>query len=269
MALWQAAVLGDALDLRSGRTGRVHSVFDHAVNLLIDTNLWTILGDADRLSPFSIALAHWPDAGIGARAGDAVQIRAGFVGLGANVVDCRAVPCWSGQPWANAAGRLEQRLTAVEAAARARAWAGTAPLVARLSDALGRGLGVDDALAQMVGCGPGLTPSGDDAIVGVLAGLHLSPDVKDGPQMARHLADALAPRLAGTTDISRHLLMQAAQGHISRPLHHLGAALQGSGDLPIALTRVLSIGATSGADACLGLVGALQGRMIHAERIAA
>jgi hypothetical protein len=270
--MWQAAVIGDALDVATGRTGRVHSVFDHAVNLLIDADLWTITADVHRLSPFSIALTSWPAAGLGVRAGDIAQVRAGFVGLGAGVVDCRAAQRWSGRRWAGAAGGLEQRLAIAETAARPRAWAGTGLLVARFLDSLRRGEALHGALAQMVGRGPGLTPSGDDALVGILAALHLSPDDTDGSGVARRLASALASHLGGTTDISRHLLLQAARGQITRTLHDLGHRLhapRSAHDLQNALNAALDVGATSGADACLGLVSTLQDRMTRVERFAA
>jgi hypothetical protein len=126
---------------------------------------------------------------------------------------------------------------------------------------------LDSVLTQMVGRGPGLTPSGDDAMVGILAALHLSPG--SSPAMARRLADALAPHLAGTTDISRHLLIQAGRGQIGRPLHELGRSLWSGLGLQPALEAALDVGATSGADACLGLVGALQHMTAQVERVAA
>jgi hypothetical protein len=113
-----------------------------------------------------------------------------------------------------------------------------------------------DVLARVVGRGPGLTPSGDDMLVGIMAALRLAPS----PLAGRHanlLAEAVAPFLASTTDLSAHLLRQATQGHFGRALHELVAALADDtepGPLHERIGRALASGATSGADACSGVI---------------
>jgi hypothetical protein len=93
-------------------------------------------------------------------------------------------------------------------------------------------------------------------LVGILAALRLAPS----PLAKAHanvLAEAVAPLLASTTALSAHLLRQATHAHFGRALHELVAALAGDtapGPLHECIGRVLATGATSGADACSGVV---------------
>ncbi len=90
------------------------------------------------------------------------------------------------------------------------------------------------------GLGPGLTPSGDDALAGILLAARLGrPEAED------HLV-ALAKSVA-THEISRAFLIWAARGQSIEPVHRLLA-----GDATAA-RDLLAFGHTSGADVALGL----------------
>ena len=67
------------------------------------------------------------------------------------------------------------------------------------------------AVAGLVGRGPGLTPSGDDALAGALLVAHAL-----GTGAA--LADAVRARLGATTAVSAALLDAAADGYAARPV---------------------------------------------------
>jgi hypothetical protein len=124
---------------------------------------------------------------------------------------------------------------------------------------------------RVVGAGPGLTPAGDDVLVGVLAAL----GAVDDPGAAgrrRRLVDALEPHLRGTTEVSAHLLRQASRGLIGAAAHRLRSVLLvGStpADVDAAVARVLAVGATSGADAATGLLAGLPISFRLTERAAA
>ncbi|MBL8350540.1 MAG: DUF2877 domain-containing protein [Burkholderiaceae bacterium] len=285
MAL-QAIAVGCEVDLREPQAGRVHSVFDRAVNLLVGGELWTVFGPDHPDSPFGLRLAAGGLATLrGLRAGDPVQVRAGRAGLGRQVIDGRAAARWAPKPWPTVAAGLAQRLDAVSEAARARAWPGSEPLANAVMQALvqalmqalpacgaGSGPGLAEAVRRTVGRGPGLTPAGDDVLVGILTLLSSSTAGEAGARATARLAEALAPRLRSTTDLSRHLILQAARGRPGGALQALGQALLGgaTGDgLRAALEPVLATGATSGADACVGLVAACRLVFPAAERIAA
>lgn len=113
---------------------------------------------------------------------------------------------------------------------------------------------------RIIGFGGGLTPDGDDYLLGYFAGLSLSRC----PSLALHrqrLAEVVVPRLTRTNDISRHYLGRAAGGHFSEALTLLGAQLCAPFD-PLALancaTGVMAFGAASGADCMAGFLHGLR-----------
>jgi hypothetical protein len=112
---------------------------------------------------------------------------------------------------------------------------------------VGNALG-DDA-AMLLGLGPGLTPSGDDFLGGLMLALH---HVHRGAQ-ARGLWRWLEPRLSRTTPISAAHLAAAAAGEGHEALH---AALlnlfQRRPGWPAALDALAAIGHCSGWDALAG-----------------
>ena len=112
------------------------------------------------------------------------------------------------------------------------------------------------ALSPLIGLGPGLTPSGDDVIGGALIVLHLL-----GEDRARDaLWAALRPHAkTATGDISFAHLEAAAEGLGHEAMHRIGNALMsGDDNLREKLDAVHAIGHTSGWDALVGIVAALE-----------
>jgi hypothetical protein len=109
---------------------------------------------------------------------------------------------------------------------------------------------------RLLGRGPGLTPAGDDALVGYIAMAAHARAAWGLPDPAP-LAAALAARAPGrTTRVSAALLAAAADGRYA-PV--LGAVCRAGPDaLPAAVARLAAIGATSGLDTLVG-VGAACG----------
>lgn len=270
----QAVSLGRHIDVWTPRAGVVHSTFDRAVNLLIDGELWTLLDAARPDAPFGIRLAPGP-GGCGVRAGDRVHVRAGCLSVGHVVVDCRAASRWTPAPWPQPAAGLGVRLAALERMTNPRAWPESIFMATDVADALRRsGSGSDADLAsavrRTVGRGPGLTPAGDDVLVGVFAVLTSGVAGATDDRAASRLASAMAGPLRSTPDISRHLLDQASRGLTGRALHDLGkTVMEAAPDnlLAGAVERVFDTGGSSGADACMGLVAAC--RLSFASRRAA
>ncbi len=110
-----------------------------------------------------------------------------------------------------------------------------------------------ELLRGLVGAGPGTTPSGDDVIVGVLAGLQAAGRAR----AARTLARRALRLLPATTAASGHYLSAAADARFGEHVHELVAAL--SAGRPPARTIGLAArwGATSGIDLLFGLAAAL------------
>jgi len=115
----------------------------------------------------------------------------------------------------------------------------------------GNALGND--AAQLIGLGPGLTPSGDDYFGGVLVALRW---LGRGPQ-ADSLWRWLEPRLAERTSaISAAHLAAAASGQVHEALHEVLENLSAwqVPDLHPSLARLDAVGHTSGWDALAGIV---------------
>jgi hypothetical protein len=121
---------------------------------------------------------------------------------------------------------------------------------------------VNAAVAGMVGAGQGLTPSGDDALCGILLTLRALG------RLDAHAAVALAVRgrLGATTSISAALLCAAADGWAAPPVIRLltritAASPAGSHTILDTQDRdvltILAIGHTSGADLLTGVTATL------------
>lgn len=126
-----------------------------------------------------------------------------------------------------------------------------------LSTRLGMG-GCADGVAGLLGRGPGLTPSGDDALAGALLVAHALGSA--GP-----LAAAVRARLDATTAVSAALLDAAADGFAARDVVTLvDAALAGDETAVAAvLPRVLALGHSSGRDLVTGITGTLTALAAH------
>lgn len=109
-------------------------------------------------------------------------------------------------------------------------------------------------LLPLIGLGPGLTPSGDDAIGGALIALHLLGE----DSVCDLLWQGLAPYArTATGDISFAHLSAAAEGFGHEAIHHLiNSVMEGGADFSRALDAVHAIGHTSGWDALAGVAAA-------------
>ncbi len=265
-AVIAALRMGYALDVDRDCAGAVHSVFSRAVNLEIEGEMWTLLASDCADLPFGIRLPVRSFEDLAIREGGCVHARAGFLGLGRPgrriVVDCRAAPRWAPSPPSAILPGFAARLARLSQAAAARAWFGSRAMARAATRSLQSGARpLEEALAGIVGCGPGLTPAGDDVLVGILAVLSspLSGDAgAEAHQAMRRAVEGLAPR---TTALSGHMLRQAARGLLGRMPHDLVGALAGglaADEFDCALRSIAATGATSGADVCMGVLEAAQ-----------
>ena len=257
----QALSIGPSLNLFAPGVGFVHSVFAGATNLEVSGSLWTLLVADGADLPMGIRVAVRDFRTLGLREGDQVDVKSGFIGVGSSVsrfvVDCRAVPQWiPAYP-----GRLEpglaRRLAVVAADVCGRSWSGSAKMAHAVRSALEASDAIANVLASVVGRGPGLTPAGDDVLVGILAVLSSSHSGSAGAQVAKSLGQLILPLIPTTTYVSGHLLRHAANGLFGRAVHELLSALIGDQPrqkLAETVRRILETGATSGADTCEGLL---------------
>ncbi|HEX4805783.1 MAG TPA: DUF2877 domain-containing protein [Conexibacter sp.] len=106
-----------------------------------------------------------------------------------------------------------------------------------------------EAVRLLVGWGPGLTPSGDDVLVGLAAGAALRAEGWGANALLERAARAAPAR---TTFVSAALLRAAAAGVFAPALRALGEAAGGAG-ATAAIERVARIGSRSGLDLLVGV----------------
>lgn len=107
------------------------------------------------------------------------------------------------------------------------------------------------------GIGPGLTPAGDDLLLGAMHGLWASLEPAHARQFGDVLASAAIPR---THALSAAWLQAAASGEAAEPWHDLvnAMALQDEDRFHDSAMRILPTGHTSGSDALGGFLGVLR-----------
>lgn len=242
------------LDAGSGTLGHVHSVFERAINLQWpDGSLLALHGSGPLLAPFAASVDHveplrWLRIGtpvtIGAR-------RLVAEGLSipwprAEVVDC------SVDPAGGRGGRSPRHL---------RHWRGrhsasldSAPGVAgraRLAAAIRErdAARLIAGAGTLLGLGDGLTPSGDDCLVGALAVLHYVDREWLPPSAVGAIAGSARER---TTTIGREFVLHALAGRFSEPVLAVLHAISPD-EQRRAVARLARLGATSGADTLCGM----------------
>jgi len=110
------------------------------------------------------------------------------------------------------------------------------------------------AAKQLAGLGIGLTPSGDDFIIGALYASWIIHPFEIAFALAKEIAEAAAPL---TTSLSAAWLRSAGRGEAGILWHDLFNALIAGEDLQLPITNLLTVGETSGADALAGFFGVM------------
>jgi hypothetical protein len=108
---------------------------------------------------------------------------------------------------------------------------------------------LDGAARVLAGLGPGLTPSGDDVLGGMLFALRVVRGPAEEPRLAE-VADGVT-----TNTIARAFLRWASRGQALAPVHDLvQAAVRGDHEAARTAAQALAaVGESSGADFALGL----------------
>ncbi len=254
---------------------RVLSVHRRVLNLEAENGqLLAFIHPQIGLGPFHIQLTH---------AVDFSSLRPGMTGwkdgalyqVGGLRIDGRRLHLWDAtlppapspfptRSWQIAQEAAEQRLQTHPVAAELNK-----PTWTRLQSglqALSQGLqthhqpSIAAAVDQLAGLGPGLTPAGDDLLLGAMARVfflesnrNALPDASSDPAWE---AGVMFERAAMKTNrLSRAWLWHAAHRRFSEPWHALHEALTQADENRIrnAIHRIAAIGATSGRLALMGL----------------
>jgi hypothetical protein len=271
--------------LRAARRGRIHSIYRTAFNVALPPGDLIVIADpAVGGLPNGVLVDLGPDhRDLGLAPDQVVLLDEGSIAvpaIGFRIALDSAVS-WSprlpaadrgaGRRWCHRAGDV-RALAAIRTMASDTGSAGLGGLLAGVRSRLlplhaARAAAVLDQLAaalpgddvdaggriarRLVGLGPGLTPSGDDALIGLAAALHAT-----GHRARGFLAEALDDAPARTTAVAATLLQHAADGEFSERLQRLLAALLGDDDaaVPSAVEEAIAWGATSGTDCLVGVL---------------
>jgi Protein of unknown function (DUF2877) len=278
---------------QGSHTGTVHSVFHKAANIALDDSMLALLSDELPRMPNSVRLAAvvadellWS-----LKPGMEVQVGSGrvFIPDLDFILHLPELPAWEPRPelmayrWSREIVAYHVRLLARYLVDRSRQdglalLAGplllgqqiretpllrmALPMLRMLSLATWQQdiAGVEAATHGLAGLGPGLTPSGDDALGGFAAVMallssRLSADAAPREHVATVIASAAQSR---TTALSAILLAHAARGEVAEPLGTLLLTLalptEASESLLQQADRVLEFGANSGSDTLLGIL---------------
>ena len=279
---WRAESIGDAVPLRV--SGTVHSVFAHACNIeTASGDLVTLLASTQGNGPRGIKLAH-AAALLYARLSAGQEVLIGQAQLrvpaAAVAIDFAGARVWSGEIAAVSPNVCARALRRVRSILCERVFLqGFVPLIAgsrpaqsafdrafieRLSSTLPAlaqatvrhdSVEVAGIAAQLVGLGPGLTPSGDDFLTGYLAALWSRAGTDGGiAALLTRIDVSLTPLFLRTNAISRQMLRDAVQGRFAEHLLDVISALAHAGDVVHATMRALESGHSSGADTLCGLL---------------
>ncbi len=256
--------------LQTPGEGVVRGVYRHSVNVETQGLFFTVLHPTPDSGPACAILAEGADfSDLGVLPGQTVRWERGALEMGglrlvfsgATVCDCRfgaqALPL----PDPAAAARRLEALLAPAAQKNAARWG------EELREALDQRAGSvcaaleqradpAGAVRQLVGFGPGLTPSGDDILTGLYAALRV---LGGGAADLEGLEQALAACAGRTTQVGGWMLTCALDGRWRASLQAVLAACADPAltSLPAAVEQLLTVGASSGYDMCSGVHRAL------------
>ncbi len=114
------------------------------------------------------------------------------------------------------------------------------------------------ALRLIIGRGKGLTPSGDDMLIGAMAANIFLPRLPKA--FAENMLQILSGDVKATTTVSEHYLRCALQGRFNEPIKDLLQALctrSGIETIEKKIMNITEIGHTSGLDMLTGFAAAL------------
>jgi hypothetical protein len=257
---------------------RVLHVFQPVVNLINEHgDVLSIVIQALGRGPFSIQLDRNMDLQPLVTAASVVAVLGNTLHVGEIAIDLAPAQPWEPRPaWASAglpletyASHIRSILEAeapddsmallltgsdpearIQARFRAKAAAGAALIRSGLQDLQPQTLAA--GARALAGLGIGLTPAGDDYLVGIMHGLWLTRPEREAASLCQAIHEAADGR---TNSLSQAWLAAAARGESGEVWHNLLAAPENQ--LDDTIRRILPTGHTSGADALAGFLTVL------------
>ncbi|MGQ0668441.1 MAG: oxamate carbamoyltransferase subunit AllH family protein [Actinomycetota bacterium] len=246
--------------LSAGGEGTVLAWFPRACYVSLPGGLLVLVGPTVPPGPIHLALDRpLPPT----KTGSTVRVSGGRVAVGDRTIDVLTAVAWSG-PLPSPRAVLATTGAAARAALDVAAGSALASdqfrdRALRARRALRAG-NLEKSADILAGLGPGLTPSGDDALAGILFAIRAAAGETIEPRAA------LVAGSARSGPIPRAFLAWAARGQALQPAHDLLLAVtaeDGEGAARAAWA-LGAVGETSGADFLLGLAWGLEA----AQRVA-
>ena len=238
---------------------RILHVFEHACNLINERReVLSVVAPQIGAGPFNLLLEEDICFSNSLRLESPVSVSAHQLTLGDLTIQTGQAKCWSPRPdWE----RLQIRRTEILNPLPSLPISITQPLLPHsLLSNLSSALVTEDIsstqkiTSQLAGLGAGLTPAGDDFLLGSMyAAWIIHP-----PEVAKILAEGIANIAAPlTTSLSAAWLRAGSRGEAGAVWHEFFEALiaADSAQTQNALEKILAVGETSGADALSGFLG--------------
>ncbi len=246
-------------------------IFDHALNLIDATGaIISIVPGSIGAGPFSLVVAGERPFPAIISSQDSIRKTATSLHLGPLEIDLRPAKVWQPTPpWSLLQEQQKQWLAILPALQTAvnqqqdRLTAGSptqfanqfyaATSAAQQAIAQTEAAELETAVFKLAGLGPGLTPAGDDFLLGLLLGLWATRPEAEVLKMAKIVVETAVPR---TTQLSAAWLVAAAQGEAWLAWHRLLAGLLAGYGWEQPFNQILNNGATSGIAAQMGFLAA-------------
>ena len=242
--------------LATSHRPQILHVFNHACNLINENGeILSIVSPLIGNGPFHAVVKDQVDFTEALPIGSRVSISGDQLQIENLIVTLADARYWSPRPaWAGLyenLGQIASQLASLPIPSTQL----PGPLIANISSAVARGdISSSKALAsRLAGLGMGLTPSGDDFMMGAIYAAWMIHPCLTAQRLSEEIANTAAPL---TTSLSAAYLRAAGRGEAGMQWHKFCEALISHKDDQIrdSMDAILSIGATSGEDALAGFL---------------
>lgn len=278
--------------IQKGKKGVVHSVYKNVINISVEGHIVSIQADILPKTPFSLTVYSCPILfqELEIHKGDEVDFQKSQFSIGSYIFNVDSTNIWDAQLTRRFCVNRESSKREIETLSKNLAIYGkndglgklpwffletspddefkqnmnhvvsiALPLVQNLLRNAGEGRIDVSAVkgASLIGLGPGLTPSGDDFLIGLLSVLLSTKDNKAVvQQFAECLKSEVIKNVNKTTFLSRELLLCGCRGDFSEPFHYFYDSLITNDAKQILSSSIdfINTGHTSGTDALSGIL---------------
>ncbi len=261
--------------LADSTSARILHLFDCACNLINDQgDILSLVTPEIGAGPFAVVVPAARPFTATLSLSDKVDINDNILQIGPTKIDVTSAKMWQPVPdwsrlrpntavWQTRLPQLQEMIASYRRRQGVAVPAGFSARLARGAALFLRGLAAGetavcrDGARALAGVGPGLTPAGDDFLLGAMYGLR----VREGGEAARYWSELIAGTAAPrTTTLSAAWLRAAAQGEAVAAWHDFCRHVTVAGRWETAAQRILRAGHSSGGDALAGFTAVLQGK---------